>query len=107
MLDALGIAGDIIQAAAALAGLLVVFTSNAVSGYSSFQKEHQRAVRAEYRKRAWFGFWGVLLAVTSVLAAVLAKMNSLNGLAIVAAVLLVMALGWSAVCAWYTAREVK
>jgi hypothetical protein len=40
MLDALGIAGDIIQGATALAGLMIVFIGNAVSGYSSYLLAH-------------------------------------------------------------------
>jgi hypothetical protein len=107
MLDSLGIAGDIIQGATALAGLMIVFIGNAVSGYSSYDKVQQRAVRDAFRQRAWFGFWGVFVSIVAVLLAVLAKWTGANALAIAAAFFLLGALVWAGVCAWSTAREIK
>lgn len=107
MQDALGIAGDVIQGGAALAGLMIVFIGNAVSGYSSYEKVQQRAVRAVFHQRAWFGFWGVFIAITAVVLAVFAKWSGSNELAIAAAFFLLSALAWAGVCAWSTAREVK
>jgi hypothetical protein len=105
--DALGIAGDIIQAGAALAGLMLVFVGNAVAGFATFPKEDQRAVLSQFSQRACFGFWGVLVSLLAAFFAVLAKWNGVNALAIVAAILLIVALGWAGVCAWSTAKEVK
>lgn len=107
MPDALGIAGDIIQGATALAGLMLVFIGNAVAGYSSYAKVQQQAVRAVYHQRAWFGFWGVFIAIIAVLLAVLAKWAGINGLAIAAVFFLLIALSWAGICAWSTAREIK
>lgn len=107
MINGLSIAGDIIQAAAALAGLLVIFVGNAVVSFGAYNKAEQRAVLAAHKQRAWFGFWGVVLALSAVLFAVLAKWNNLNGLAVLAGILLLIALVWAAVCAWSAAREVK
>jgi hypothetical protein len=107
MLDALGIAGDIIQGATALAGLMIVFIGNAVSGYSSYDKVQQRAIRDAFHQRAWFGFWGVFVAIAAVLLAILAKWSASNEIAIAAAFFLLGALVWAGVCAWSTAREIK
>jgi hypothetical protein len=107
MPDALGIVGDIIQGATALAGLLIVFLGNAVAGYSSYEKVQQQAVRAVYGQRAWFGFWGVLIAILAATLALLAKWSETNGLAIAAVVFLFAALCWAGVCAWSTAREIR
>lgn len=107
MLDALGIAGDIIQGATALAGLMIVFIGNAVSGYSSYDKVQQRAVHEAFHQRAWFGFWGVFIAILAVILAVLSKWTGSNEAAIAAAFLLLAALVWAGVCAWSTAREIK
>jgi len=107
VLDALGISGDIIQGATALAGLIIVFLGNAVAGYSSYDKTQQRAVRDAFHQRAWFGFWGVIIAIATVLLAVLAKWSGSNGLATTAAFFLFGALVWAGVCAWSTAREIK
>lgn len=76
VLDALGIAGDIIQGATALAGLMIVFIGNAVSGYSSYDKVQQRAVRDAFHQRAWFGFWGVFIAIVAVILAVFLYIGS-------------------------------
>ena len=107
MPDALGIAGDIIQAGTALAGLLIVFLGSAVSGYASYDKTQQKAVRPSHHQRAWFGFWGVVVAIVSVALAVFAKWSSDGGLAIAAMFALLIALAWAGVCAWSTAREIK
>lgn len=107
MLDALGIAGDIIQGGTALAGLMIVFIGNATAGYSSFDKTQQKAVRDVFHQRAWFGFWGVFVAIIAVLLAVLAKWTGENSLAIAATFFLFGALAWAGVCAWSTAWEIK
>jgi hypothetical protein len=107
MPDGMSIAGDIIQAAAALAGLLVIFVGNAVASFGTYTKPEQRSVLAVHKQRAWFGFLGVFLALSAVFLAVLAKWNDLNGLAVAAGILLLLALVWSAVCAWSAAREIK
>lgn len=107
MLDALGIAGDIIQGATALAGLIIVFLGNAVAGYSAYDKVQQRAVRDAFHKRAWFGFWGVVIAIVAVLLAVIAKWSASNGIATAAVFFLFGALVWAGVCAWSTAQEIK
>jgi hypothetical protein len=107
MPDAIGMAGDIIQASAALAGLMIVFVGSAVASFGTFTREQQNAVRDVHRQRAWFGFWGAILALAAALAAVIAKWNGLNGLAIAAGYLLIASLGWAGVCVWATAREIK
>lgn len=107
MPDALGIAGDIIQGATALAGLMIVFLGNAVAGYSSYSKTQQNAVRDAFHQRAWFGFWGVFVAIAAVILSVLAKWTGSNDLAIAATFFLLGALVWAGVCAWSTAQEVK
>lgn len=106
MPDALGMAGDIIQAGAALSGLMIVFVGNAVAGYSTYTREQQNAVRSIYRQRAWFGFWGAMLALGAAALGVISKWNGLGGLAIAAGLLLLAAFGWAAVCVWATAKEV-
>lgn len=107
MPDALGMAGDIIQGGAALAGLMIVFVGNAVAGFSTYSREQQNAVRAQYRQRAWFGFWGALLALLAAILAVISKWNGLNGVAIAAGFLLLAAFAWAGVCVWATAGEIK
>ena len=81
MLDSLAITGDIIQGATALAGLMIVFLGNAVSGYSAYDKVQQKAVRDAFRQRAWFGFWGVFVAIVAALLAILAKWNGIYWIA--------------------------
>jgi hypothetical protein len=107
MPDALSIAGDIIQGAAALAGLMIVFVGNAVAGFATYTREQQNAVRAAYRQRAWFGFWGAILSLAAAVIAIISKWNGLNGAAIASGLLLLAALGWAGVCVWATAREIK
>jgi hypothetical protein len=107
MPDALGMAGDIIQGATALAGLMIVFIGNAIAGYGTYTKEQQKSVRSAYYQRAWFGFWGVIVAIVAAVLAILAKWNDINGLAIAAGFCLLGALVWAGVCALSTAREIR
>jgi hypothetical protein len=67
----------------------------------------QKAVRDGFYQRAWFGFWGVFIAIVAVILAIFAKWSGSNALAIGAMFFLLGALVWAGVCAWSTAREIK
>jgi hypothetical protein len=107
MPDAVGISGDIVQVAAALAGFMLVFTGNALAGFASFMGMDETAIRGEFHKRAWLGFSGVSVAVAAVSVAALANWNGINGLAILAAFLLVGAVGCTALCAFSIVQQVE
>jgi hypothetical protein len=72
--SALEVSGDIVAAATALAGLVLVFlgaTSTSYESYPSIMKDTR--VRARFRRRAWFGFTGFVLALLAVGLALIAK----------------------------------
>jgi hypothetical protein len=50
-------------AAAALAGLSLVFPGSIATAYDGYGPDHQHAVRREYRIRIWFAFAGFLVAL--------------------------------------------
>src|SRR5262245_22897973 len=69
MPSALGVAGEVAGAAAALSGLLLVFVGAVSATFDSFQKQEQNTVRSRYQTRAWFAFIGFVLSLLSMLLA--------------------------------------
>jgi hypothetical protein len=107
MPDAVGITGDIIEVAAALAGFMLVFTGNALAGFGSFVGFDDKAIRDEFHKRAWFGFSGVSVSIAAAAVAVFANWNGMSSFAMLAAFLLVPAVGCAAVCASSVAQQIE
>jgi hypothetical protein len=82
------IAGDILAAATALAGLLLVFMGAVSTAYSSYETQQQAAVLAQFRRRAWLAFTGFILSVLAAVCALGAKWFDSAGLASISACLL-------------------
>lgn len=65
MAAATEVAGDVLQAATALGGLLLVFIGAVAAGFDSYDKASQASVRAKYQRRGWLAFVGFFLALVS------------------------------------------
>jgi hypothetical protein len=103
----LGLTGDVIAAGAALAGLILVYLGSVATGYATFERTQQGAVRASFQRRAWFGVVGVVLAIAASGTAVLGKWLSHVCVAGSSVILLALALIWVVVTAVLIALEVK
>lgn len=61
------VANQVLAAGAALAGLLLVFLSNALAGYAGYDRAAQESVRDQFRRRGWLAFSAFSCALTSCL----------------------------------------
>ncbi len=59
------LAGHVISAGTALAGLILVFLGSVFTAYDGFCKTEQTSVRSHYRVRACIAFLGFLAAVAA------------------------------------------
>ena len=101
------LAGDVIAAGAALAGLILVYLGAVATEYASFERTAQDAVRPTFMRRAWFAAAGVMLSIAASGIAVLGKWLGQVSLVGGSVVLLALALIWSAIIAILLAVEVK
>lgn len=101
------IAGDIAAAAAALAGLLLVFLGSVSTSYGSYQKQEQNAVRSKYQRMAWLGFIGFCLAVLSAFLSIAGKWFSIDCLVAAAAVLLAVGFALVVMAAFFAVLEIR
>ena len=107
MVDSIGIAGDVITGATALAGLILVYLGSVASGFAGFEREQQRTIKSSFQLRVWFGFGGMVVAIFSAALALVGKSVN-NGCIVAAAIaLLFIALLWGIAIAFLTAREVR
>jgi uncharacterized membrane protein len=71
--DLVSLASDIVGAATALAGLILVYLGAAAVRYESLDPKDQSAVRDVYRRHAARAFRGIVIALLAAVAALLSK----------------------------------
>ena len=107
MVDSIGIAGDVVTGATALAGLVLVYLGSVASGFAGFEREQQRTMKSSFQRRAWFGFAGMVVAILSAALALAGKWTN-NGCIVASAIaLLLLALLWGIAIAFLTVREIR
>jgi hypothetical protein len=107
MEDATHVADQVLTASTALAGLLLVFLSNAVSGFEGFDPTARRAVRARFRRRGWLGFAALTAALISALLSLLYYWDKNTTTIIVSAELLILSLILGLIAALLTALDIR
>ena len=107
MIDPSDIAGDVVAGSTALAGLLIVYLGSLATGYGSYDATQQGSVRAAYKRRAWFAFGGLTLALLSAASALFGKWTDWDSLTAVAAGLLIFSFGLGVVTAFLTVQEIN
>ena len=86
------ISEQVLTAATALAGLILVFLGNVASSFEGYPKEDQRVVRPKYRKRAWLAFGGFAGSLAAAGLAILHNFTDATWLPGVAVAVLVLSL---------------
>lgn len=104
--DSISIVGEIVAAASAFAGLILVYLGALAAGYSAYQRQEKISVRPAYSARAWRAFGGMSLALFSVVTAVVAKGTNTEWLADLSALLLLLAFASAVWIAYETAGEI-
>ena len=107
MAGAIEIGGDIVAAGSAIAGLMLVYMGALSTSYSSYQGKEQGTVRRSFRMRMWFAFFGLVLSILSVAAALAGKLLGAPGAVMVALWLLLLGLAWVVAASVLTALEIK
>ena len=82
MAGAIEVGGDVSAAAAALAGLLLVFLGGLSTAFDSYEKAEQGAVCWRYQRRAWFAVIGFALAILAAGLGISGKWLHQEGLAV-------------------------
>ena len=106
-MNAVSVAGDLVAAATALAGLVLVFLGGIATSFDRYDKQQQASVRGSYQRRAWFAFVGFVLALSSAALALAARGFSNACVAVTAAALLMFAFVWVIVAAIVAVRDIR
>jgi hypothetical protein len=101
------IAGDIVAAGSAIAGLMLVYMGSLSTGYSGFDPVAMGKAKNAYRRRIWFAFAGVLFTVFAVGLALFGKWQGVPCAITASLGLLLLGLLWVVIAAIETALEIK
>lgn len=101
------VASEVVSAATAMAGLVLVYLGALATGYGAFQPQERKTVRPAYYRRAWVAFGCMIAAVASAFLGLLAKWVPSEGCGDAAVVLLVACFGAGIWIAYETAKEIK
>lgn len=105
-MDGVAAAGEVVTAATALAGLILVYLGALATGFDRFQPQEKKAVKSRFQVRAWLAFAGLCLALGAAALGVLGKWLPNGCIADAAVILLLIAFLWGALIAFLTVREI-
>lgn len=105
-MDGIAVAGEVVGASTALAGLILVYMGSLATGFGAFQPQEQKSVRGRYLTRAWIAFVGMAFALTAAALGVLGKWFASECIANASVIFLLIAFIWGVVIAVLTVREI-
>ena len=100
------VGGDIAAAAAALAGLLLVFLGAMAVAYEGYQPQERNTIRGRYQRRAWLAFVEFVFAIVAAATGIAAKAFHQECAAIIGMTCLVVALIASLLVALFSVLEI-
>jgi uncharacterized membrane protein len=62
-LDGTAVSEEVVGAATALAGLILIYIGSQVASYGSYNAQEQKTVKGRFQARAWIAFVGFVLAL--------------------------------------------
>ncbi|MBZ9737973.1 hypothetical protein [Mesorhizobium sp. CO1-1-4] len=101
------LASDLSGAAAALAGLILVFLGATVAAYDGYNATQQGTVVARYRRRAAFAFFGFVLSLLSAGLALAGQWLAVGGWLIASAIASAISVILVATAAWQAYSDVS
>jgi hypothetical protein len=104
---ALSVAGDVVAASVALAGLILVYLGTISTAFDSYQKKEQVTVLGKYRRRAWFAVLSFALSISAAALALIGKWVGIKCAALAAIIILLFALILVLVAAVLIALDIK
>ena len=106
-MDGTTVSQEVVGAATALAGLILIYIGVLVSSYGSYQPQEQKAVRGKIQGRAWLAFAGFSLAILSAVLGLLGKWLSSPCTGNASVVVLLAAFAWTVFATVQTIREIS
>jgi len=106
-MDGLAVAGEVVTAGTALAGLILIYIGSLVTSYGSYQAAEQKSVRIKFLARAWVAFVGFVLALAAAGLAILGKWIVSPCAANASVWVLLFAFGWAVFATVQGIREIK
>ena len=100
------VGGDISAAAAALAGLLLVFLGAIAVAFEGYQPQERNPIRGRYQRRAWLAFVGFIFSILACATGIAGKAFHQECVVIIGMVCLVIALIVSSIVALFSAMEI-
>jgi hypothetical protein len=105
-LNSVSIAGEVVTAATALAGLILVYLGSLASDYASYQPQEKKTVKPKIQKRALVSFVGLIISLSSAFLGVIGKWIPSENVSDVSTMLLLVAFAWGAWIAYMTFAEI-
>jgi hypothetical protein len=105
--DTLSVAGDVVTAGTALAGLVLIYIGTLVAAFGAFEPDERRTVRGRFLGRAWLAFVGLMLALIAAALAVIGKWQSVACAVNVSVWFLLAAFVWATLVGIMTIREIR
>lgn len=106
-MDGIAVAGEVVTAATALAGLILVYLGGLATAYGTFEATEKKSVKGRYQKRAWLAFVGLSFALVAAVLGVIGKWTQSGCIANASVVLLMVSFIWGLVIALLTVHEVE
>lgn len=107
-MDGIAVAGEVVTAGTALAGLILIYIGGLVSSFGARQPGGERnAVRIAFLARAWLAFVGFFLALLAAALAIIGKWIASPCTGNVAPWVLLGAFGWAIFATVQAIREIK
>jgi hypothetical protein len=103
----LDVVGDVVGAATALAGLILVYLGSIAASFGSFTVEQRDAVLRPHQWRAWAAFSGFVVALLAAVCAIIAHWTKCEGLANFAVIALFLAFVGGIASAFLTVMEIR
>ena len=107
ILNGISVVSEVVGAATALAGLILVYLGSLVASFASFAPQEKRSVRAKHQRRAWLAFAARLLSLLAALLGVLAKWLPCEWVADTAVILLFVSFVGASLTALITVLELN
>ena len=106
-MDGTVVSEEVVGAATALAGLILIYIGTQVASFGSYQPQEQRTVRGRFLKRAWIAFVGFVLALLAAALGIIGKWIGSGCVSNVSVWVLLAAFAWALFATVQTVREIE
>jgi hypothetical protein len=106
-MDGAAVAGEIVTAGTALAGLILIYIGGLVTSFGSYQAAEQKSVRLKFLGRAWTAFVGFVLALLAAALAIVGKALPSACAGTASVWVLAVAFAWAVFATVQGIREIK